>query len=60
MKAVLGNRKHSVRQILAAIIVVFLLVLTGMAEPQAKHDLSASLPADLSSVSQHAVFTPLY
>lgn len=60
MKTAISNRNQSIRQILAAVIVVFLLVLTGMAEPQVKNDLSASLPADLSSVSQHAVFTPLY
>jgi len=60
MKNGIENRSQGLRQVLAAIIVVCVLVLTGMAEPQLKRDLSNNLPPDLSSVRQHSSFTPFY
>lgn len=60
MKTAIGHRNQGLREVLAAIIVVCVLVLTGMAEPQVKSDLSANLPPDLTSVQQHIVITPLY
>jgi|GEM_PF-3346101 len=59
MKTAIENRRQGLRQVLAAVIVVCVLILTGMAEPQMQRDLSANLPADLTSVQQ-ASFTPLY
>jgi len=59
MKIAAEKMNQSARQILAAVVLVAVLVLSGMAEPQVKNDLSNNLPPDLSGIRQ-ASFTPLY
>ena len=60
MKTMVAGAGQKARLLMAAVILVCIVVLTGMAEPQVKHDLNVNLPADLSAVQQHSAFTPLY
>lgn len=51
--------RQGIRWAIAAIIMVCVMVLTGMAEPQVKSAFNTQLPPDLSDI-QSASFTPMY
>lgn len=60
MNTIVSKGSRGIRLVAAAIILVCLVVLTGMAQPQVKADLNTNLPPNLSSVQQHSTFTPFY